>query len=111
MQRHTISFKHALDGVVTALRTQPNFKVHLSLALIAVVIGFLRHLDFTQWAILSIVIALGLAIELINTAIEFAVDLITEERRLLAQYAKDVSAAAMLVYALGAIIVAIWLFI
>ena len=111
MHRHTISFRHAFAGLLTALRTQPNFRIHLALSALAIGLGVWRHLDSTQWALLSLVIALGLVVELINTAIEFTVDLITQEHNLLAKYAKDVSAAAMLIYAFGAVVVALWLFI
>lgn len=118
MRIHHISFKHAFDGVITGIYTQPNFRVHLLLSSISIAGGLVLHLNRLEWIIITFTICLGLVIELINTAIEFTVDLIIQERHLMAKYAKDTAAAAMLIYAFGAVIIAglvyipkIWLFI
>lgn len=118
MRLHHISFKHAADGVVTGILTQPNFRVHLLLSFLALAGGAVLHLDRFEWIIITFTICLGLVIELVNTAIEFTVDLVIQEKHLLAKYAKDTAAAAMLIYAFGAVIIAglifipkIWLFI
>src|SRR3990170_2993895 len=99
MRRHHISFIHAWEGLVTGFRTQPNFKVHLFFSLLALGLGKVLEISLVEWAVLLFVIASGLAIELINTAIEFTVDLLTQEYHLLAKFAKDTAAGAMLVYA------------
>jgi diacylglycerol kinase len=111
MKRHHISFKHAWDGVVVAVRTQPNFRVHLLVSVTITVLGFLLHISSLEWAVLFITVALGLAIELLNTSIEFTVDLITKEYHELAKFAKDTAAAAMLIYAVGAIAVGLVVFV
>lgn len=111
MRKHHVSFQHALDGIIVAFKTQPNFKIHLSLSIIAVIIGFLLKIPLQSWAIMVFVIATGLAIELINTAIEFTVDLLTQEYQLLAKFAKDTSAGAMLIYAVFSIIIACLIFL
>jgi undecaprenol kinase len=111
MRRHHISFKHAWDGVVTAFHTQPNFKIHLFLSLTAVLLGFLLQISPVEWAVIFFTIGSGLAIELINTAIEFTVDLLTQEYQLLAKFAKDTSAGAMLVYAFFSVIIAAVIFL
>jgi diacylglycerol kinase len=118
MRVHHISFKHAWDGIVTGFLTQPNFRVHLFLSSLAIIAGLSFRLMALEWILLIFTICLGLVVELINTAIEFTVDLIIQEKHLLAKYAKDTAAAAMLIYALGAVIIAglifipkLWLFI
>lgn len=111
MKKHHISFKHAWDGMVLAVKTQPNFKIHLTLSVISVLLGIYLHISMAEWAIILFVIATGLAIELINTAIEFTVDLLTQEYQLLAKFAKDTSAAAMLVYAVFSVLIAAVIFI
>ncbi len=119
MIRHTISVRHALDGVHQAFVTQPNFRVHLALSSISVIFGFILQLDHWEWIILVLTITIGFVIEMMNTAVESVVDLVSGEWRVLAKTAKDVSAGAMLIYALGAILIAgllfvpkiLWLFI
>lgn len=114
---HTISFKHAWDGLKHAVSTQPNFGIHLALSSVAVLSGIFFHITVFEWLVILLTIAIGLVIELVNTAIESTVDLITSKRHPIAKIAKDTSAAAMLIYAVGAIVVAcviflpkIWLF-
>lgn len=111
MRRHHISFLHAWQGLITAVTTQPNFRVHIILSLLAVSLGIWLKIGASQWALLSFTIATGLAIELLNTAIEFTVDLLTDTYHILAKYAKDTAAAAMLIYALGAVCVAVAIFL
>ncbi len=111
MKKHHISFKHAWDGILIGFKTQPNFKVHLTLSVLAVILGLVLHLSHLEWVIILMVISAGLAIELINTAIEFTVDLLTQEYQLLAKFAKDTSAAAMLLYALFSVLIAALIFI
>ena len=110
IRKHTISFKHAFAGLGWALRTQPNFRVHLVLAAIAFFLGWYFRITRTEWAIITFTIVLGLTAELINTAIESMTDLITREWREEARVAKDVSAGMMLTTAIGAVIIAIVIF-
>ncbi len=111
MKKHHISFRHAWDGIITGFRTQPNFKIHLVLSSIPVILGFLLHISGLEWAVILFVIATGLAIELINTAIEFTVDLLTQEYNLLAKFAKDTSAGAMLVFSVFSVLIAAVIFL
>jgi undecaprenol kinase len=110
-KRHTISFKYALAGVMYAMRTQPNFLIHLSISSLVVLAGVVFKITHIEWIILSLVITLGLVIELVNTAIEATVDLATSEIHPLAKIAKDTASAAMLMYALGAAIIGLLLFV
>lgn len=103
---HTISFKHAMEGLLWSVRSQPNFRVHLGLSLLAIVGGVYFGISKTEWIIIVFTIVLGLTAELINTAVESMTDLITKEWRREAKIAKDVSAGMMLTVALGALIVA-----
>lgn len=111
IRRHTISFYHAFSGLFYALASQPNFAIHLLLSAAVIVAGYYYQISSLEWLILAITICFGIVVELINTAIESAVDLITDQYHLNARTAKDVSAAAMLVYAFGAVIVALIIFI
>ena len=108
---HTVSFKHAYEGILYAFTSQPNFRVHIFLSICSIAVGLFLNLNPTEWIILIMTITLGLVIETINTSIEAVVDLITEEWRVNAKRAKDAAAGAMLIYALGATIVAAGLFL
>jgi len=110
LKKHTISFKNAFAGLWWATKTQPNFRVHLVLALLAVLLGRYFGISRTEWAIITFTIVLGLSAELINTSLESMTDLITHEWRQDAKIAKDVSAGMMLAVAMGAVVVALFIF-
>ena len=111
MRRHTISVHYALQGLWHALSTQPNFGVHLSIAFFVILAGFYFRVTSMEWMVLTLTIGLGLAIELVNTSIESAVDLVTKKWRRLAKIAKDTSSAAMLVYSTCASIIGLIIFV
>ena len=111
MRIHTISFKHAWDGIWHAWVSQPNFRVHLAFSIVAIILAMILKLDHWEWTILVMTITLGLVIEMLNTAVESVVDLVSTEWRMSDKTAKDVSDGAMLVYAMGSLIVAAILFI
>lgn len=100
------SFNYAIEGLVWALRTQRNMRVHVTLAAVVAVAGLL--LGVSRMGLLAIVFAISLVFvtELLNTAIETAVDVATERYDPLAKIAKDVAAGAVLVAAINALVVA-----
>ena len=99
------SFKYACSGVWHVLRTQRNARIHLSVALVVIVLGLWLGLSRTEWAIIVLTIGLVLAAESFNTVAEAAVDLATAEYHPLAKIAKDVAAGAVLLMAITAVIV------
>jgi diacylglycerol kinase (ATP) len=110
IRKHHISFKNAFAGLVWALKTQPNFRVHIVCSFIAVSMGMFFRITPVEMAIILFTILLGMSGELINTALEAMTDLITTEWRKEAKIAKDVSAGMMLFIAFGAIIIAVFIF-
>lgn len=111
IRRHTISFTAAAEGLWYAARTQPNFVVHIFISVGVIGAGWWLGLASWEWAMITLTITGGLVIELINTAIESVVDLATSQIDPLAKMAKDCASAAMLIYALGAMIVGGLIFI
>lgn len=107
IKKHKISFKNAFAGLFWAFSTQPNFKIHFSLAMLAILAGFYLKISFLEMTILVLTIVLGLAVEMVNTSIEAMTDLITLKWSKQAKIAKDVSAGMMLLTAIGAVLVAI----
>jgi diacylglycerol kinase len=110
-KKHTISFKNAFNGLIWSLKTQPNYRVHLSLSLLAIILGFLLKISYFEFLLIVFLITVGLVIETINTAIEEATDAIDTKIREDIKITKDVSAAAMLIYAIGATIIALMIFV
>ena len=111
LRKHHISFKTALDGIGWAVRTQPNFRVHIVLSLLALLGGWFFRVTTTEMLILIFTIVLGLSSEMVNTAIESMTDLITKEWKAEAKIAKVVAACMILVTAFGALIVALVIFL
>ncbi len=111
LKRHKISVKHALDGIAHAVRTQPNFKVHIVISVFVIVLSIWLKISQIEWIIIGLTIAAGLVIELLNTAVESVVDLITKRFHPLAKVAKDTAAGAMLVFAIASIFIGCQIFL
>lgn len=105
-----LSFGDAFTGIAEIWLTERNMRIHTALALIALGVGYLGALSNGEWLLLSLVIALVIAAELLNTAVEATVDLATDEFRPLARRAKNAAAAAVLTVAGGAVAAGWWLF-
>lgn len=99
------SFHFAFSGIMYATRTQPNMRVHLVIAAMVLIATMLLRLDrlYVIAVIVSIVIVLTL--ELLNTAIEAVVDLLTVAHHPLAKTAKDAAAGAVFIGSVGAVLI------
>lgn len=89
------SFLFAIQGFRIAFRTERNIKVMLSGAAFAIVVGLILRIDLISWAIVLLCCGVVIAAELLNTAIETIVDLVSPEYHPLAGRAKDISAGAV----------------
>lgn len=107
LRKHHDSIKTALAGLVWSVKTQPNFKIHFILSVLALSLGWYLGISYIEMAILVFAIVLGLSGEMINTALETMTDLITTEWREEAKIAKDVAAGMMLLVATGAVLIAL----
>ena len=106
-----VSFNHAMDGIEFALNHERNIKIEIFMGICASILGFLLNISIIEWAIIVLVIAMVLCLELVNTAIERAVDLTTKEYHELARVAKDVSAGAVLVMSMFSVVIGIIIFL
>lgn len=100
MGRFLRSVGCALSGIAASLRTQRNLRIHVVATVCVVATGLFLSLNALEWSMLCLAIALVISAELINTAIEHTIDLVSTERRPLAKAAKDAAAGAVLVAAL-----------
>lgn len=107
---HHVSFLHAIEGVIWATKTQPNFRVHLFLSAMSLFLCWFFRVSTFEYLSIVFTILLGLSAEMINTSIEAMTDLITTEYHKDAKIAKDVSAGMMLTVAIGAVVVACIIF-
>lgn len=104
------SFRHAYDGLVYALQTQKNMKFHFLAAFCALALALVLRLSKTEILFILLAVTLIIVTELINTAVEKAVDLAMPDVHPLAKIAKDVAAASVLVSAFFAVAVGVIVF-
>lgn len=98
-------FSDALSGIVASYRSERNLRIHFALALAAIVLGALLRLNRGEWCWIALCIALVIMAELINTAIEAWVDVVSPNEHPLAKKAKDAGAGAVLIAAAFAVVV------
>ena len=101
-RRRANSFRFAFQGLADLLRSQPNARIHLLAVAVVVAAGLYFRMSRTEWSVLAVGMALVIALEAMNTAMEYLTDLLSPDFHPLAGKAKDVAAAAVLVAALGA---------
>ena len=83
------SFGYAFQGIFTCIRKERNMKIHCTVAVLVVIAGLILGISVTEWCICLGLFGMVMALELVNTAVEAVVDLVTEERHPLAKIAKD----------------------
>lgn len=104
-------FGYAFSGLGYAFKSQLNFKAHLLTAILVSIAGCWFKLSLAEWLWISASIGMVLMAELLNTAIEVLVDLVSPEIHPKAKITKDVAAAAVLVTAITAAIIGMIIFI
>ncbi|MCB0637300.1 MAG: diacylglycerol kinase family protein [Lewinella sp.] len=108
--RRIKSFGYAGKGLYTLFRTQPNAWIHLTAVAVVSGAGWWLGIERWEWIILVLCYTLVLMAEAFNTALEFLTDLASPEAHPLAGKTKDVAAAGVLIAALGAVVVAAFIF-
>lgn len=106
-----LSFKYALEGVISALKEEPNLKIHILIAIVVLGLSYFLQISKQDWINIILVIGFVFAIEFTNTAIEAVVDAFTDKKHPGAKLAKDISAGAVLLAALTAVILGILIFV
>lgn len=111
IMRFLRTFKFSYDGLKYAYKNEQSMLTHLFLSIITVIVGLLLGITLYEWLIITISLTVVLAFELVNTAIEAAVDLITLEINPLAKIAKDCGSAATGITSVIALIIILVIFI
>ncbi len=99
------SFQYAFQGWWYVIRTQHNAWIHALVSLVVLALAFWLRLSTSDWAILILAIIMVWIAEFMNTAMEVVIDLYSPDIHPLAKVAKDVSAAAVMLGAFGAIVI------
>jgi diacylglycerol kinase len=110
MKKFLQSFVYAIRGIGTGLAEQRNLKVQVVIALIVIGAGFYFQITSIEWCIILLCIGLVIGLELMNSAIESLVDLVTMERKPLAGKIKDIAAGAVLFASVIAVIIGVVIF-
>lgn len=105
------SVKNCLDGIGYVTKSEKNFKREIVLGIIALILSYILKIDKIEFIIVLTMICLVLTAEIINTAVERTVDLVTKEYHELARIAKDVSAGSVLVTSIFSLMIGIIIFI
>lgn len=105
------SFKYAYEGLKYAFKYEQNILVHFLATILVIIAGIFFKISMTEWLVLTLIIGLVIATELINTSIEATIDLVTKEVHPLAKVAKDTAAAAVLIFGITALIIGLIIFV
>lgn len=105
------SFTYAFKGWRSAFKTQLNFRVQCVFAVVAIVLGFCLNISTNEWLWIALNITLVLFAELINTALETLVDLVSPDYNEKAGMVKDIAAGAVTITAINAALSGLYIFV
>jgi diacylglycerol kinase len=103
-------FGHAFRGLWYALRTQRNARVHVSIAILAILLGIVLRISAVEFAMIFVAITSVFIAEMFNTVFELCIDLASPEYSPLAKIAKDVAAGAVLLSAILSVVIGVFVF-
>jgi diacylglycerol kinase len=103
-------FGHAFRGLWYALRTQRNARVHVSIAILAILLGIVLRISAVEFAMIFVAITSVFIAEMFNTVFELCIDLASPEYSHLAKIAKDVAAGAVLLSAILSVVIGVFVF-
>lgn len=99
------STNHAIEGIIHAAKTQRHMRYHFYAAILILLMSFILGISWSEFALLVILSAVVLAVEMLNTAIESITDVLYKKYDQKAKFIKDTAAGAVLISALGAAVI------
>lgn len=111
LRKRMLSFYYAFQGIYAFFQSQHNMYIHVIAAWVAILLGFIFQISRLEWMAVVLCIVLVFAAEMLNSAIEVLVNLVSPDWSEKAKYIKDVSAAAVLIIALGSATIGFIIFI
>ena len=106
-----MTFKHAFNGIVHVFKKEQNFRIHIIATILVITAGILFSIETTEWLMIIITISIVIAFELINSAIEYLCDFVSPDHHDKIKRIKDATAGAVLVAAIGALVLALIIFV
>ncbi len=111
-EKHLLkTLSYGFNGILYTLKHERNMVIHFLVMILVIIAGIVFEITFVEWGVCFVLFALVLSLELMNTALENVVDLVTEEKKAKAKVAKDAAAGAVLVAAIFAVIIGISIFL
>ncbi len=105
------SFGYAFEGIFAVIKKERNMQIHCCMMVLVILAGLFFQISAVEWCICFVLFGLIMSLELVNTAVESVVDLVTEERRPLAKLAKDAAAGAVLIASIMAAVAGLIIFL
>ena len=105
------TLSYGFNGILYTLKHERNMVIHFLVMTLVIIAGIVFKITFVEWGVCFVLFALVLSLELMNTALENVVDLVTEEKKAKAKIAKDAAAGAVLVSAIFSVIIGISIFL
>lgn len=111
LERYNKSFHHAIDGIIYVTKYEHNMVIIISATILACTFGFIFNISLNEWLFIILICGAISACEMMNSAVEATVDLVTTEIHPLAKIAKDTASSATLVLCITALIGGIVIFL
>ena len=111
IQKRINSVQFACQGLTDLVKSQPNARLHLMVSIAVLGTGYYCRISKFDWIAVVLCMVLVISLEAVNTALEYLTDLVSPEYHPLAGKVKDVAAAAVLIAAMGAVVVGLLVFV
>lgn len=111
LKKLILSFSYAFNGIWKCVQDGSNFKIHLFVALLVVIMGFSLRISVSEWMVILLCTGFVLSMEMVNTALEQLCDVVHKEYHPGIKLTKDIAAGAVLVSAIVALVCGLLIFI
>lgn len=111
MKKRIQSFGYAGKGIKSVFKSEVNMKIHVVVGTLVVFSGIIFKISISEWMLCLLCFGLVIGMEMMNTAIENVVDLVSPDKHPLAGKAKDIAAGAVLICAVVSVIIGLLIFV
>ena len=111
MKRLIKSFGFAIKGIRLVFASEANIQIHLVISALVIICGFIFSISITEWLLCMLCMGVVIGLEMMNTAIEQLVDLVSPEKNPLAGKVKDIAAGAVLITVFFSVLIGLIIFI
>lgn len=111
LKKITASIINSLNGLKASYKSEHSLYIHLLASITLIILSIIFKITLIEWLVIIAIIGITLAVELVNTAIESTVDLVTKEYHPLAKKAKDIASAAEFVLAITSTVTSLIIFV